>query len=257
MSIFKTDAISLGRTDYSNTSQIITFYTRDFGKIKTLAKGFKRTSAKHSSKAIDLLSYYRILFVKKEHTSLHILTDAILQENYSVLRHNIDSYFKASGIAELIQEFTVENDPSEKLFDLFLNTLQGLSTNTNEIVRFLTFEIKMLQLLGFLPEWKYCVNCRKSIQDLSRTSFNAKEGGVLCQKCHRKFDQNIIVHSGAMIVAERLASINVKKIDRLKIHLSICIEIDKMLRYYINSLLNKNLNSWRYMNFALEGSDKT
>jgi len=39
MSVFKTEAIALRRTDYSDSSQIITFYTRDFGKIHTIAKG--------------------------------------------------------------------------------------------------------------------------------------------------------------------------------------------------------------------------
>ena len=108
MSVFKTEAITLGRTDYSNSSQIITFYTRDYGKIHTIAKGFKRVSGRYSSKAIDLLTYYQILFIKKEYTSLHTLTEAVLQNNYPMLRNNLDNYYKASCMAELVNEFTEE-----------------------------------------------------------------------------------------------------------------------------------------------------
>ena len=247
MPVFRTEAIALGRTDYSNSSQIITFYTRNHGKIHTLAKGFKRSSGRHSSKAVDLLTYYQILFIKKEHTSLHTLTEAILQDNYPTLRNNLDKYFKASYMAELVNEFTEENDSSEQLFDVFLNTLAGISKNTDATLWSLAFEIKMLKLLGFLPEWGHCVNCKNSIQQLSGVRFNAKEGGVLCRRCQIKFKDGIIVPTGAILIAGRLAEMNLQRLERVKIQLPICVEIEKMLRYYITFILNKGLNSWKYI----------
>ncbi|MBI5678634.1 MAG: DNA repair protein RecO [Planctomycetes bacterium] len=249
MSVFKTEAIALRRTDYSDSSQIITFYTRDFGKIHTIAKGFKRASRRHSSKAVDLLTYYQILFIKKEHTQLHTLTEAILQENYPLLRSNLDKYYKASYTAELVNEFTEENDPCEQLFDIFLNTLTGISTDTDATIRLLVFEIKMLHILGYLPEWRHCVNCKKSIQHISKVLFNAKEGGVLCKTCQVKYRNGITVSPGVSLIAGRLADLNLQKLERVKIQLPICIEIEKMLRYYISSILNKELNSWKYIKF--------
>jgi len=248
MSVFKTEAIALGRIDYSDSSQIITFYTRDYGKIHTIAKGFKRASVRHGSKAVDLLTYYQILFIKKEHTHLHTLTEAILQENYPLLRSNLDKYYKASYIAELVNEFTEESDPCEQLFDIFLNTLMGISTDADATIRLLVFEIKMLHILGYLPEWRHCVNCKKSIQHISKVHFNAKEGGVLCRICQVKYRNGIIVPVGVALIARRLADLNLQRLERVKIQLPICIEIEKMLRYYITSILNKELNSWKYMN---------
>lgn len=249
MSVFKTEAIALRRTDYSDSSQIITFYTHDFGKIHTIAKGFKRSSGRHSSKAVDLLTYYQILFIKKEHTQLHTLTEAILQENYPLLRSDLDRYYKASYTAELVNEFTEENDPCEQLFDIFLNTLTGISTDTDATIRLLVFEIKMLHILGYLPEWRHCVNCKKSIQHISKVLFHAKEGGVLCKTCQVKYRNGIIVPVGVALIAGRLADLNLQKLERVKIQLPICIEIEKMLRYYISSILNKELNSWKYIKF--------
>ena len=247
MSIFKTDAITLGRTDYSDSSQIITFYTRDHGKIRTIAKGYKRLSRKCSSKAIDLLTHYQILFIKKEHTSLHTLTEAVLQNDYPILRNNLDNYYRVSCMAELVNEFTEENDPSKQLFDVFLDSLTGISRNTNAIIQLLTFETKMLKILGYLPELKRCVNCKNSIQQLPEVYFNAAEGGVLCKTCQSKFRNGINVPLGAILIAERLVDINLQKLGRVKIQLPICIEIEKMLRYYITAILNKELNSWQYL----------
>ncbi|MBU6391476.1 MAG: DNA repair protein RecO [Planctomycetota bacterium] len=247
MPVFKTEAIVLRRRDYSNSSQIITFYTRDYGKIHTLAKGFKRhVSRKCSSKAVDLLAYYQILFIKREHTYLHTLTEAILQSNYPLLRNNLDKYYKASYIAELVNEFTQENDPSEQLFDVFSNTLTGISIDEDATIRMLVFEIKLLKILGYLPEWRRCVNCKNSIQHLSEVLFSAKEGGVLCRRCQSRFKNGLIVSTGAMLIADRLADI--QKLERVRIQLPICVEIEKALRYYITSILNKELISWKYLN---------
>lgn len=248
MSIVRTEAIALRRTDYSNSSQIITFYTRDYGKIQTIAKGFKRASGKYNSKAIDLLTYYQILFIKKEHTSLHILTEAVLQDNYPSLRNDLDKYYQASYVAELIHEFTEENYPSDQLFDIFLNTLTGVSTDADVTVRLLTFEIKILKILGYLPEWRHCVNCKNSIQQTPEVYFNAKEGGVLCKRCQEKSKNGIVVPAGATLIARRLADLNPQTLERVKIQLSICVEIEKMLRYYITFILDKELNSWKYNN---------
>lgn len=247
MPVVRTEAIALGRTDYSDSSQIITFFTHDYGKIRTLAKGFKRSSGKHSSKAIDLLSYYQIFFIKKEHTSLHTLTEAILQNNYPTLRNDLDKYYRASYMAELINEFTMENDSSEQLFKVLVNTLDGISTEQDATVRLLVFEIKLLKILGYLPEWGCCVQCKNRIQEASGVRFSAKEGGVLCQRCQTKSTHGILVTPGAMLIAGRLAEMNFLKLDRIKLHLSICVEIEKMLRYYIASILNKELNSWKYI----------
>ncbi len=250
MSVSKTEAISLGRTDYSDSSQIITFYTRDYGKIHTIAKGFKRSSGRHSSRAIDLLTRYQILFIKKQHTQLHTLTEAVLQDNYQSLRNNLDRYYKAAYTAELVNEFTEENDPCEPLFEAFLDTLAGISVDADTTLRLLVFEIKMLRIVGYLPEWKQCVNCKKSIQNVPTVHFNAKEGGVLCRACQVKHKNSIVVPAGAALIAGRLAELNLQRLERVKIQLPICIEIEKMLRYYITSILNKKLNSWKYVTFS-------
>lgn len=247
MSVLKTEAIALGRTDYSNSSQIITFYTRDYGKIRALAKGFKRSSGKYSSKAIDLLTYYQILFIRKEHTSLHLLTDAILRDNYPLFRSNLDKYYKASYIAELLNEFTEESDPSEQLFDICLNTLIGISVDEDTTIRLLAFELKMLRILGYLPELGYCVNCKNSIEQISEVHFDAKEGGVLCRKCQGRSKNGIVIPTGAVLIAGRLVNFTLQRLERIRIQSSICIEIEKMLRYYIAFVLNKELNSWKYM----------
>ncbi len=115
MDFCKTPAITLKINDFKDSSQIITFYTRDYGKIQTIAKGLKR-SVKGVSGGIDLLTYNNIVFIKKEHSGLNILTEWILKDNFHLLRENSRKTYSAFYILELIREFTQENDKNEQLF---------------------------------------------------------------------------------------------------------------------------------------------
>jgi len=85
MDFSKTDAITLRRIDYKDSSQIVTLYTRDYGKIQTLAKGVKR-SVKGISGGIDLLTYNQIVFIRRSRSSLNILTEWALRDNFHPLR---------------------------------------------------------------------------------------------------------------------------------------------------------------------------
>ena len=76
MDFSETDAITLRRTDYKDFSQIVTFYTRGYGKIQVLDEGLKR-SLKGISGGIDLLTHNNIVFIRRASSVLNIMTDGI------------------------------------------------------------------------------------------------------------------------------------------------------------------------------------
>ena len=60
----KADAIVIRLADFSNTSRVVTFFTREFGKTSAIAKGGKRLKGPFDS-ALDLISTCRIVFLRK------------------------------------------------------------------------------------------------------------------------------------------------------------------------------------------------
>ena len=79
--------------------------------------------------------------------------------------------------------------------------------------------------------------------------FNAKEGGVLCELCQSNIRNGVVVPAGAVVIANKLVNVNTHRLERVKIQSSICIEIEKMLRYYITYILSKETNSCKYVTF--------
>ena len=76
-------AICIRAVDYSETSQIVTFFTRDTGKISAIAKGSKRPKSTFDG-PIEILSHGRIVFADSNTEKLATLTE--FQQQPTILR---------------------------------------------------------------------------------------------------------------------------------------------------------------------------
>ncbi|NLE37473.1 MAG: DNA repair protein RecO, partial [Pirellulaceae bacterium] len=81
MSTEKATAIVLRTVDFSETSLVVTFFTREFGKVGALAKGARRIKGPFES-ALDLLALCRIVFLRKSSESLDLVTEAKLVRRF-------------------------------------------------------------------------------------------------------------------------------------------------------------------------------
>ena len=61
MPLYQTPAIVLRSTPYGESDQIVTLYTLDFGKMKGIAKGAKR-SRKRFANTLGICSYIQVAF---------------------------------------------------------------------------------------------------------------------------------------------------------------------------------------------------
>src|SRR4051795_2747831 len=118
-------ALVVRGTDWCETSRITTLFTREFGKVRALAKGGRRLKSNFDC-AFDLLSVCRIVFLRKAHGGLDLLTEARLEEQFRVLRENLIALYAGYYVAELLADGTQDYDPHPALFDAALETLRGL-----------------------------------------------------------------------------------------------------------------------------------
>ena len=139
MSAEKATAIVLRTIDFSESSLVVTLFTREFGKISGLAKGAKRLKGPFES-ALDLLALCRIVFLRKSSETLDLLTEAKLQRRFRVVGPGLESLYAGYYIAELLAEMTDQYDPHPELFDLADETLAGLASAEEVSKRLLRFE---------------------------------------------------------------------------------------------------------------------
>src|ERR1700732_1156439 len=119
MSTEKATALVVRTTDWSETSRIATLWTREFGKVRVLAKGGRRLRSAFEN-ALDLLTVCSIVLLRKTSGSLALLTEAQVVRRYPRLRSDLAALYAAYYVAELLEVMTEEHDPHPLLFDAAL-----------------------------------------------------------------------------------------------------------------------------------------
>ncbi|MDY3562778.1 DNA repair protein RecO [Gemmata sp. JC673] len=117
-------AIVTRGTDWSETSRITTLFTREFGKVRALAKGGRRLKSNFDV-AFDLLTVCEVVFIRKA-SGLELLTEARMNEQFPALRKNLPALYAGYYVAELLAEGLQDYDPHPALFDAALHILRAL-----------------------------------------------------------------------------------------------------------------------------------
>jgi DNA repair protein RecO (recombination protein O) len=186
----KTDAIVLRVVEFSETSCVVTLFSRKLGKISAIAKGARRKKNPYEG-AIDLIAICRIVFLHKSSQSLDILTEAKLQRRFRSASTDLDRFYAGLYLVELLNLLTDEADPHELLFDAACLAIERIDSQSSLKDALIEFEIRMLDLLGHLPMLTQCVSCGRTRKTMNRVHFGLNEGGVICPDC-RAGKQNII-----------------------------------------------------------------
>ncbi|MCX6840676.1 MAG: DNA repair protein RecO [candidate division WOR-3 bacterium] len=211
--IVRSEAICLRVQDYHESSKLVTFFTLEHGKVSCLAKGARRLRSKFGA-ALDLFAQSRIIYYSHETRTLLTLSDAELVRSFSGLATEPERFLAAEQMSEFVLRVIQPQDPSPQLYQLLLNyltTLESLQDPEAEESRtqgvkgssgrpgtrilesstprplpgalVCSFLLKAASFLGFRPELRRCLICRRPIESKRPAYFDPGRGGVICPRC--------------------------------------------------------------------------
>ncbi|RMG33091.1 MAG: DNA repair protein RecO [Planctomycetota bacterium] len=201
MSTEKTEALVIRLVDFSETSRVVTLFTRDFGRVSALAKGGRRLKGPFES-ALDLLATCRIVFIRKRSDALDLLTEAHLVWRYRP--DNLFALYSGYYIAELLEALTEPYDPYPLVYDTAQDVLRRLQDGLDPRRAVLRFELVTLREIGLLPDFQGCAHCG---EPLGRGGYVywISAGGLLCQRCRAYDAARQEIHAGSIAALKRLA----------------------------------------------------
>jgi len=147
----RAEAIVLRCQPVTESSLIVTWFTREFGKLKTLAKGARRPKSPMRGQ-IDLFYQNEILFLRSRRSDLHLLHECFLENPRAALRSSVPALAAASYAGELVDLITAPEDPAPVVFELLAVTLDALNTAAAPVL-LLWFELQLLRNAGWTPPW--------------------------------------------------------------------------------------------------------
>jgi DNA repair protein RecO (recombination protein O) len=179
----KAQALVLRTADWSETSRIATLWTKEFGKVRVLAKGGRRLKSNFET-ALDLLTVCSIVFLRKSSGSLDLLTEARVVQRFPLLTTNLHALYAGYYIAELLADWTEDYDPHPRLFDDALETLADLGkSDVPTGPRLAKFELALLTELGYSPVFDHCAGCGLLELEPDKLAFSSAAGGMVCPAC--------------------------------------------------------------------------
>ena len=175
MAIQKTEAILLKKKDFRETSLILTFFTKDFGKVDGIIKGARGSRPRGDANPI-FFSLDQIVFYEKKIGGISIISQCETQEVFLNILKEWGRASSAYYMLELTDVFTEPEGKSEEVFENLYNSFKSLDSGkeAGSITRF--FEIKLLMALGFWPGagyFKLTKGAMSSVMHLEKESWKA------------------------------------------------------------------------------------
>jgi len=148
--IIETEAIILQAKKYSDSSKIITLYSKNFGKITLIAKGAFSIKSSFGG-CLEPLSFVNISFYHKSNSNLHLLKTAEIITHHNKINKKYLSLITGLITSEIIITTQKENFQCEQIFIHFVNLLDNINNYKQEFAFFfgIQFLILLTQNMGF------------------------------------------------------------------------------------------------------------
>ena len=203
MPAVSTEGLILKRINFGEADRVVTVLTDRYGKISTIARGVRKITSRRAGN-IEVLNRVKLhLFKSRSYT----LTEAESIDTYQKIKGSLTLSTYAFHIMELIDRLVPEEQKNPNIYSLVLETLEFLKKSPRQIfIR--RFEVKLLSYLGF---WSI-----DAFKDL----------GVLTRE-----------------ILEKLQYAPWQEIGDLTIQEEEAIDLERVLRYYIERILEGKLKS--------------
>jgi len=254
MPVYKTNAIVIRSHHYGESDKIVTFFTKDFGKIKGIAKGARR-SKKRFQNALDLFSHLHLIFFDREGMGLVRAENCDILHTFPKIREDLKKIFYGNYYLELVNEMAGERETNAEAFNLLLSFLMALEAMEPQEEQLRMFEIRMLSLFGYRPNMRRCGLCKRDWGDLKEISsvfFSLEMGAIVCEPCSNALNNPIPLSLGTARLIERISQIELEKIHRLKFTFRALSESRELLPKFITYQLGKELKSLKALNSMQE-----
>lgn len=150
-SIIRTEAIVLRSLDYGETSQIVTLFTREKGKLGVIAKGARRPKSSFGA-TLQPMAYTQVVFYYKPTRTLQTLTESSHVESFHHLRRSLKTITVGYRIVELVDALMEDEDSQPEVFALVVKALRRLNATETRAANLWPYvQLQMAQVLGMAP----------------------------------------------------------------------------------------------------------
>ncbi len=237
---FRAEAVVLRHSDFGEADRLLTLYTRERGKVRAIAKGARKIA---SRKAGHLEPFTRVKLQLAKGRDLFIVTQAETIDAYPALRADLTLTGYAAYVIELLDRFVPDEEAAvPSLFRLLTETLSRLATESIPWLTVRSYEMRLLDFLGFRPQLFECANCENEIQAEDQF-FSAALGGAICPRCGRGLPGLWPISQEALKYLRHFQRSEYRTAMRARPDEATQKEVETLMQGYFQYLLERELNT--------------
>ena len=181
MTIQRTQAVVIGRRPLGESDRLVDFYTKDFGKIRGVAKSARRPRSRFGS-ALELLTLGDLVFFETPRSELVSIDHFDIVEAFVGVREDLERLGRGAWAAECVARLSAERDPHPALFRLLVRDLRVLQRAHRPDWVSTCFAFRAIDLLGHRPQIDRCASCGTA-EPASSAWLDIAAGGLICNRC--------------------------------------------------------------------------
>ena len=175
-------SIVLRRVAYGDADWIVTFFTRDMGRLSGMAKS-ARLSQRRFGGALEPGSVVDMRYSMPRSHGLARLEEAQVLVPMNGAMKTLERLGAVARSLALALAFLQEHEPNPGKFDLLRDRLTRLSASDPTPNDLAAYELRWLALCGYAPEISRCARCGDGADGGDGWSFDFARGGFCCYSC--------------------------------------------------------------------------
>jgi DNA repair protein RecO (recombination protein O) len=243
MQEIKTQAMTIGFTNYREYDRVLTLFSPEHGIVTATAHAVRR--GKSEIRACADMFFYGDFVLKKNAKGYLSVKSIDMIDIFYDLRMDINRLSCATYMCDFVKETAINDYEQSDYFLLFLRNIMAICYDkTDYRVVKLKFEISAMEILGYGAEFEKCSECGKDFD--KKAWFVDGAGGAVCSVCN-------LNHFGVEVSLRGLATLKQIKnmpIDRLsiiKITDEVYEELRVCLKRYIYWHIEKSFKSAKFL----------
>lgn len=247
MNIKQSLSIIMDVKETGESDLLVTFFSKEKGKLKGIAKGAKR-SKKRFFNCLDLFYLVRIEFESKKDRDLCFLHSCKLINPFTKIREDYKAFTIANYMMELTNILFPVGVSDELMFHIIVNSLEILDKGDNYELARIDFEAKAMSIGGYRINLEKCQNCGRLYTGKGKGVFLPHKGGMVCLRCIKNSHPFILMEPKVINTLKIIQS-PFFSIDTLKnqIDYSTIEKIKDILSLHIGYILGSKLKTKKFI----------
>jgi DNA repair protein RecO (recombination protein O) len=190
----QTEAIILRTYPLKEADKIVSFFSRDMGKARGVARGARKPKSSYGA-SLETMSHVRLQYFEKENAELLSIDSCELIQSHFESQQDYDRGVALAYFAEVTDQMLPDREPQDAFFRLLLVVLEDIRLGRESgrpIWPAITyFDLWVVRLGGFLPDLTTAREIGAESREVAREMLKLPLPGIAPREWGKKTAQDL------------------------------------------------------------------